>query len=271
MQNEPTTSRDRRDLIVYFILAYAISWSIGIPLALGKQGLIPAFLPPWTHYLVAFGPLLAALLVTGISRGRVGLRELGSRMIRWRVGPIWWIAALSPLLIGLVVVVILNRMMGAGVTLASLGDVSFLPPLGIVALALWILTFGIGEEAGWRGFALPRLQKEHTALTATSLLAGLWALWHLPQFFYLFDPAIAVGWAIGLYAGAIVFTWLYNSADGSILIVAVWHGCFNFMSASDAGNGILAAVVSTLVMIWAVIVVVVFKPRNLAHGERQVV
>ena len=100
------------------------------------------------------------------------------------------------------------------------------------------------------------------------ILAVLWALWHLPQFFYLFDPAIAIGWTIGLFAGAIVFTWLLNSSNGSILIVAIWHGCFNFISASDAGNGILAAVVSTIVMIWAVLVIVIFKPENLSRHEK---
>jgi membrane protease YdiL (CAAX protease family) len=123
---------------------------------------------------------------------------------------------------------------------------------------------------GWRGYALPRLQKDRTALSATIILAVLWALWHLPQFFYLFDPAIAIGWVIGLFAGAIVFTWLFNSSSGSILIVAIWHGCFNFITASNAGNGILAAVVSTVVMVWAVVVIVLFKPKDLSKQERDI-
>ena len=95
-----------------------------------------------------------------------------------------------------------------------------------------------------------------------------WALWHLPQFFYLFDTSIAIGWVIGLFAGAIVFTWLFNSAEGSILIVAIWHGCFNYISASNAGNGLLATVVSTIVMIWAVVVVFVYKPKTLSSKDK---
>jgi hypothetical protein len=90
----------------------------------------------------------------------------------------------------------------------------------------------------------------------------------LPQFFYLFDPAIAIGWAIGLFAGAIVFTWLLNSTSGSILVVAVWHGCFNYITASSAGNGMLAAVVSTVVMVWAVVVIFIYKPRNLSLRDK---
>jgi len=90
----------------------------------------------------------------------------------------------------------------------------------------------------------------------------------LPQFFYLFDTSIAIGWVIGLFAGAIVFTWLFNSVEGSILIVAIWHGCFNYISASNAGNGLLAAVVSTIVMIWAVVVVFVYKPKTLSRKDK---
>jgi membrane protease YdiL (CAAX protease family) len=268
MKNNLTVSTETQNLIAYFILAYAISWAIGVPLALGNQGLIHPIFPAWTHYFVAYGPMLSALIVTWASRGRTGLKELGKRMVMWKIRPIWWYVALSPLIIGLVVGLILNIATDNKVTLSALGQVHFLPSLGIGALFLWIFTFGIGEEVGWRGYALPHLQKDHSAIKATLILAVLWALWHLPQFFYLFDPSMAVGWAVGLLAGAIVFTWLFNSSSGSILIVAIWHGCFNFMSASNAGNGILAAVVSTIVMIWAVVVILIFKSENLSDQDK---
>jgi uncharacterized protein len=267
---KPTSPNDNRSLILYFLLAYLLSWSIGIPLALKHQGLMAISIPDEAHYFVAYGPLLSALLVTVFSEGGAGLKKLGARMVLWKVSPIWWVAALSPLLIGAVAAVAVTLVTGEPISIDSLGTVNFLPPLGWAALPLWLFTFGIGEETGWRGYALPRLQRSHSALSATLILAGLWALWHLPQFFYLFDPAIAIGWLLGLVCGAIVFTWLTNSANGSILIVAVWHGCFNFMSASHAGNGILAAVVSTLVMVWAVVVVFWFKPKNLSAQPKMV-
>jgi membrane protease YdiL (CAAX protease family) len=215
--------------------------------------------------------MLSALILTWISEGRSGLRDIGSRIAMWNVRPIWWIVALSPLVLGFAVALILNMITGSEIRLSALGEVQFLPPLGIGALVLWILTFGIGEEIGWRGYALPRLQVGRSALFATIILSIVWALWHLPAFFYLFDPAIAIGWGIGLFAGAIVFTWLFNSSGGSILIVAIWHGCFNFITSSDAGNGMLAAVVSTIVMVWAVVVVVIFKPATLSHTNKVVV
>lgn len=260
----------RRKLLAYFILAYAFSWSIGIPLALEQQGVIPPVLPMWTHYLVAYGPMLAAVVVTWRTEGKAGLVALGQRLLRWRVHPFWWGVALSPLMIGGVVALFLKLLTTEPITLAALGNVNFLPPLGLGALALWLFTFGIGEEIGWRGYALPRLQKGRSALAATTLLTIGWALWHLPQFFYVFEPAIAIGWAIGLFAGALVFTWLFNSTGGSVLLLAIWHGCFNFITASTAGNGLLAAIVSALVMVWAVVVVVKFKPATLSQSAKVV-
>jgi len=262
--------KETRNLVLYFVLAYGISWAIGIPLALERKGLIAPILPYWAHYFVAYGPLLSAIIVTWFSAGKSGLKELGNRLRLWKVRPIWWAVAFSPLILGALVILVFFFVTGQTISLSTLGEVNFLPPLGIGALALWFLTFGIGEETGWRGFALPRLQEKRSALSATLILATFWALWHLPQFFYLFDPSIAVGWAFGLFTGAILLTWLFNSANGSVLITAVWHASFNFITASTAGNGFLAAVVSTIVMVWAVFVVILFKPATLSKSDKVV-
>lgn len=271
MENNTVPSPNTRNLAAYFIFAYGISWAIAIPLALAKQGLIQAIFPPWFHYLVAYGPILSALIVTAATQGKQGLKELWGRITRWRVGGTWWLVAVSPLIIGALVILVMDRLTGNKNSLSELGAVQFLPPLGIEALFLWVLTFGIGEETGWRGYALPRLQQKYSALQATAILTFFWALWHLPQFFYAFDPSIAIGWVIGLFAGAIVFTWLLNSAEGSVLLVAIFHGCFNYVTASSAGNGLPAAIVSTVVMIWAVVLVFLYKPKTLSNKGKFVV
>ncbi len=258
-------SQNKSNLIGYFFLAYSISWALGIPLALAKQGMIQPIFPKWFHYLVAYGPMLAALIMTFVTQGQSGLQELWKRIIKWRVGVVWWVVALSPLIMGFLVAIVINMLTNDCISISDLGTVRFLPPLGIGALFLWIFTFGLGEEIGWRGFVLPRLQKDYNAFFATTILTFFWALWHLPQFFYVFEASIAPGWLIGLFAGAIVFTWLFNNTEGSILIVAMFHGCFNYISASSAGNGLLAAIVSTMVIIWAVIVVLLYKPQTLSR------
>jgi hypothetical protein len=79
-----------------------------------------------------------------------------------------------------------------------------------------------------------------------------------------------IGFILGVLAGSIFLTWLYNSSGGSILIVAVWHGLFDYVTAcTECKSGLVAAIVSTAVMIWAVVVVIAFKRPNLSHKERQ--
>lgn len=262
----------RYPLPTFFILAYALSWMIEIPLALQTRGIVREVFPFSIHYLAGYGPLLSALIVTGISGGSEGLRELWERISRWRVKPGWWLVAVSPLGIYLLASAALWLIQGQRMNIITMGQVDYLPPLGLTAIPLWILTFGIGEETGWRGFALPRLQKGRNALSATFLLWVFWALWHLPLFFYSYDPSIIPGMLIGLLAGAIIFTWLYNSTGGSVLMTAVWHGLFNYTTAcTSCKTGLIAAVISTVVMAWAVVVVVWFQPAEFVHARKQTI
>ncbi len=262
-------------LIQYAVVAYLFSWAIEIPLALKAQGLLSANIPFSIHYLAAFGPFVAAIFLTRKEYGREGLRELFGRILKWRVEPLWWIVALSPLLLFLSAVVVLGTVSGTWFDLGALGRVDFLPDLGIASMILWLATFGMGEEVGWRGYFLPRLQTNRSALSATAILWLVWAAWHIPSFFYLQTVSgigSLVGFLIGMFSGALVLTWLYNSGRGSVLLVAVWHGLFDYVTAcTECKTGVIAAVVSTLVMVWAVVVVVVFKPENLSRRKKQTI
>jgi membrane protease YdiL (CAAX protease family) len=218
--------------------------------------------------------MLAAIIVTGLTCGQEGLKELFGRVLKWRVRPVWWLVALAPLALYVLVAVALRFIPGQGVDWAAQGQIDFLPNLGFGALLVWFLTFGLGEETGWRGYALTRLQRGHSTLSATVILWVFWALWHLPLFFYLYDATIIVGFLLGLLAGAITFTWLYNSTGGSILLVAVWHAAFNFVTGCvTCKTGVAAALLSTLVMLWAVVLVLAarFKPAALSHIDQQVI
>jgi len=263
LKNTDTFPGNSKYLIAYFILAFVISWAIGVPLALTHQGIIPKILPHWTHYLIPLGPLLSALIITLFNDGLPGLKDIFRRMFMLKVCPKWWFISFSPLILGSILLFIINRITGSAVSLSDLGMLNYLPPLGMWALLLWFLTFGIGEETGWRGFALPRLQKGRTALSAALILAAVWALWHLPQFFYLFDPLVAPVWLVGLFAGSVILTWLYNSTSDSVFMVAIWHACFNFIAASQADVGILQAVLIVVIILIAVIVIIRAKPKDL--------
>jgi uncharacterized protein len=135
------------------------------------------------------------------------------------------------------------------------------PAIGLGSVLLLItLVNGLGEETGWRGYALPQLQRRFSALTASLILAPLWFLWHLPHFFVVgtyrdFGPVQYVGMLLGLTCGTVVLTWVYNGSGGSILLAIVWHSVYNFVSATEATAGAIAAVVTTLIMVQGVVLI----------------
>jgi membrane protease YdiL (CAAX protease family) len=257
----------------YAIIAYAISWAIEIPLALKAQGIISVDIPFAMHYFAAGGPLIAAILLTWRENGSPGLKNLLERTLRWRVEPIWWLVALSPILILLLVTLFASYVRGTSPDFQFLNHFDFLPDIGIAAVLIWLASYGFGEEIGWRGYLLPRLQRDRSAWSASLVLWAIWATWHAPSFFYLHTASsigMIIGFLIGVLAGSIFLTWLYNSSGGSILIVAVWHGLFDYVTAcTECKAGLVAAIISTVVMIWAVVVVIAYKRPNLSLKERQ--
>jgi pimeloyl-ACP methyl ester carboxylesterase/membrane protease YdiL (CAAX protease family) len=265
----------RHPLSSYFFVAYVASWSVAVPLAMQAHGVVFQRLPWSLHYLTAFGPAVAALLVRRWLREPAGTTERvqprsAARRIFW-----WTVGAGSPLLL-FVIALVAARIAGqTAPTWTSLGRVNFLPDLGVMAWGLWFLTSGVGEELGWRGFALPRLQRTHSAMTSTLLVAIGWAGWHLPAFFYVpsyttIGLLILPGFFVGVLAGAVVLTWLFNSSGGSVLAAVLWHASFNFVTASPHAGGLVAAVTSTLVIVWAIVVMWRCDWTTLASSPRSV-
>jgi uncharacterized protein len=200
----------RHPIVTFFVLAYAISW---------------AFLPVEAVRFLPSGPLIAALIVIPITQGWAGMRELGSRMIRWRVRWYWYALALGlPLAVHLTYVG-LNVASGAGV-----------PSLALSSLTTFLMAFAVrlvnpadgplGEHPGWNGVALPGLQADRSPLVATMILAPLVAGWHLPLFFLEegpLQPSLLVGGLVTTIAVTFWYTWLFNHTAGSILLVVAAH------------------------------------------------
>jgi uncharacterized protein len=267
----------KHQLVVYFVTAFGISWLLWIPLVASAHGLFgwgSAFSS--FHLLGSLGPLLAAVLVTGILGGAGGLRELGRRMVRWRVGLGWWALALfGPAALYGLSAVLLRLFSGAWPDLSRFGQTDEYPQLGL--LLFWIVNitcYGFGEETGWRGFALPRLQRTHSALVASLILSVFWALWHVPLFFAL--PTFmsmgiggTIGWALFMVTGSLLLTWLYNSTRGSILIVALFHGTLDIAINSPAPaalatvSGVLFTVLGLLVLLGG--------PASLSRAGKQII
>ena len=265
-------------LVVYFVTAFGISWILWIPLVASAHGLLGggnAF--SYFHLLGSLGPLLAAVLVTGIAGGAAGLRELGARMIKWRVGLLWWALALfGPAALYGLSAVLLRLFSGVWPDMSQFGQTDEYPQLGL--MLFWIVNiafYGFGEETGWRGFALPRLQRTHSALVASLVLSAFWALWHVPLFFALptfMNMGIGgtIGWVMFMVTGSIVLTWLYNSTRGSILILAVFHGTLDIVINSPAPVT-LATVSGMLFTVLGVLVLLVAGPASLSRSGKQII
>jgi membrane protease YdiL (CAAX protease family) len=203
----------RYPLTSFFVLTFALAWLPLIGSALG-------WFPP---ILLAFGPSLAAVIVTAVATGRSGLRDLLRRVILWRVRPGWYAVALLASIPFLLAVVYVNVLLGARPpTTAQFGAWG---SLGVLFLVYLINPFGgAWEELGWRGYALPRLQGRHTPLVASVILGVLWSAWHLPMFI---SGMIAWPMALTIMAMSVVWTALFNQTRGSALIAFLFHVAFD--------------------------------------------
>jgi membrane protease YdiL (CAAX protease family) len=251
-----------RPVICFFALAYALSWANWVPMALAGRhvGTTPG--GP-THFLGLLGPMLAAFAIAAVAGGRSGIRELATRITRMPKRKVSvWLAIASPLLFFAVarfVAMLSGAPLPRARELGVFGGLPRLGPLGVwLAVTVWN---GFGEEVGWRGFALPQLQWKSSPLGAAVLLGLGWAGWHLPLFVVIdtyraLGPMIVPGFVLGIVSGSIVLAWIYNRSGGSVLAVALWHGSYNFASGTAGARGLIAAVVSTAVMIWAIVLVV---------------
>jgi membrane protease YdiL (CAAX protease family) len=253
---EAATGRrfDLPGLIAFYLVAFILSWAWVIPMAMAGETITQGDGWP-THFPALTGPLIAAFVVTAWRVGRPGIADLTRKMVAWRAGWRPWLAALSPALFlagGLLAMVVAGEDLPAW---NDFGLFSGLPAIGVLGVFLLITVVnGYGEETGWRGYALPHLQRRFHPLGATLILAALWALWHIPYFFVLasyqgLGPAQIVPFILGIGLGAVVLTWIYNRSGGSILLPVVWHGIYNLVGGTAAATGVIGAVVTTLVMV----------------------
>jgi uncharacterized protein len=204
----------RQPLMTFFVLAFGLSWLVW-PLYLA--GLI-------SSPLIPVGPFLAAIIVAALTGGKVELKALLGRMVQWRVGPQWYaVALLLPAILTGAAIYVTRSFVGA--VEFDLG-----PWYGVFTLiifhTLFPLSGAFGEELGWRGYVLPRLQAGRSALSASLILGLIWAAWHLP----LFATGVwtqPVPHILAIIALAILYTWLFNRTNGSVLLAMLFHGAFN--------------------------------------------
>lgn len=232
----------RYPVVSFIILNFFITFLFRIPLAASTAGIISMDVPRGFQFLGDFGPLLAALILTGMLEGGEGIKRLLKHVVQWKISIRWYMVALLGTLALLAVAATISILaFDAPVPdLTLFGHWEELPYLRPLATWVFLLfTIGLGEEVGWRGFMLPRLQTQTSALTASVVIGIAWVFWHLPTF--IFDPQFAswslfyrLGWGLLLICASIFYTWLYNSTHGSLLIPILFHGTNDFILGSLA-------------------------------------
>jgi CAAX protease family protein len=227
----------RRPVLGGFILMFACTWPVDLWAAAGSHGWSVPALPPVLPILVGYGFVVAALVATGITEGREGVRSLLGRFLAWRVGP-WWYAVV---LFGAVVVDLaaigLHVLLGGPVPdFAHPFATRIVPPgVSLWAVAPIFLLFGVltnGEEIGWRGYAQARLQSRHGALAAAVVVGVVSAFWHVPKFLTAGSAQDYSAWLflIDSVAKAVLLAWVFNSTGGSLLMVTLLHASMNTSS-----------------------------------------
>jgi membrane protease YdiL (CAAX protease family) len=169
-----------------------------------------------------WGSFIGGALVTAIADGRGGLKTFFSRIVRWRVGIQWYaIAIFLPVAL---------RLGAFGLNILSGASVSpsfQWPEWGDLIFEMLIVFFivAMGEEPGFRGFALPRMLAVRTAVSASLILGVLHAIWHLPLFILGQEPPIKILLIISAW---VFVTWIFNHTNGSVFIVMILHTAVNF-------------------------------------------
>jgi len=223
----------RRTLVAFFVIAFVLSW----------YPWIIALMHGRTSGPNPLGPFVAGIIMSAIISGRSGLREFFSRLVRWRLGvKAYAVVFLTPILVCLV---------AAGITLCFASPASTLSieklrevPERFFFIFLFI---GLGEEPGWRGFALPQLQTKYSPLIASLILGSVWALWHLPLVGNEFPWPIVPAFLLSLFGATFMLTRLFNRTNGSVFLPMLFHATVN-----TVGAGLIFPLFSgaALIVLW---------------------
>ncbi|MFC1771157.1 type II CAAX prenyl endopeptidase Rce1 family protein [Candidatus Margulisiibacteriota bacterium] len=250
---------------------------------------IGGYIPSGLIILAATSASLSALIIVAIAEGKIGVKKLLGQLLVWRVGIKWWFLVLFFLvpttLIGFFI---------TGVVIGSpLNPVNFMPIIAIIPMMLvYFVMAGLGEEIGWRGFMLPRLQAKYSAFISSLIIAVIWGVWHFPLFLYKFpgaehmvysDWTAKYGIVVALFffilfnqlPWAILYTWVYNNTKGSLLLICILHGSEPwvaiFTKGFDTATMFNWTGYGVVMLICAIAVVLYNGPKNLSRTNERII
>jgi uncharacterized protein len=251
----------RYDALVFFLLTVALTWVVWIPRAMGTPVGVLGQLWTWI-------PAVSALACAALLNGAAGVRDLGRRLVLWRVG--WWwypIVLVGPLVFSLIIAAI-AMLLGEPWPAVRPEALTLSIPALVLTFLILALTDGLGEELGWRGYLLPRLLNRYRAVTASLILGFGWWLWHLPLVWTAGAPIESQPvWLVlaDLMAKSLIFTFVFLRTRGSVLFAILLHASTNLFTVSPAlgPDGELTLPLVALVLKIALAVVLAIRlPRD---------
>lgn len=230
----PRFSESLRRYSVWYGLAlmFAVTWPVDLAVAAESHKLISFHVPEILRICVGYGFVVASLVMTGLTLGTAGVKDLLRRFLIWRVPLFWYvIVLLGYALIDLAAIGIhsvatgnmpdFNRAMANQISGPSINIWLFAP-------AFWLFNVvANGEEIGWRGYALPRFQARSSALVASLIVGFFWAIWHVPKYLVADNTESFTLAATTMIARSLVCTWVYNNTRGSLLLLTLFHASGN--------------------------------------------
>ena len=270
----------RNPLLGFFLLSFVISWVLWIPLLYGhfRYGWTTWEGDSWTNIrtmlgiLGSMGPAISAIILTYTLKGKEGVRLLLKQILLWRVNVVWWLIGFySWWFIASILAFLLQLSPFQNIILQFAFFIINIP-VNIFLLQMPLLIGMVGEELGWRGFALPKLLEKYDPIVSSLILALPWILWHAPlAVFQEWTGNIPImhfllNYALLILPLTLIFTWFFQNTKGSILLVIVLHKAFNFtfniysnvLGLTEEGGKLLFNCLIVVLWIWAVILVVYY-------------
>lgn len=268
-------TKPRKELTSFFIIAFAFSWLIWLP-----GVLIPNFPIPGKvlEILGGIGPAVAALILVGRAEGKAGLKRIAANSFGKKCNWKFLILA-SLMLLGLHAA---SRVI-YGLFSSNLPQSEMLSsPIALIPLFIIMFLFGggLGEEIGWRGYALDRIQTKLSALAASLFLGVFWIVWHLPVFFLSgTNQSLVPFWlfTVAVVPLGVMMTWVYNNTNQSIFAAAFFHTIGNLahelfrIMPTESSPSITGFVILTVLYYLAAgVIVILFGAKTLQHKSKEI-
>ena len=257
---------NRKNLIIFFLLSFALM-TITVFIQIGVRILTDNyFIDMFFAILAITTPTISAIIISGLTDGLKGIKNLFSGFKIWKVNFLWYFAGLILIIAPLIFA--LFYLLFGGIAPGPAPSYTF--AIFLLDLFIALISGPLNEEAGWRGYALPRLQSRFSALTSSIILGILWGFWHLPL--YLVENRLPFYIFIFLnIVLSIIITWGYNNTNGSLVIAVFFHFCFNFVGTFITGKlGLLPTMIfylagGILIGLYVIIVIVYYGPERLSR------